>query len=279
MSESRLQAQIDAAEAYEALMGPALFAEWAAKVAEAARIAPGERVLDVACGTGILAREAATRTGPAGLVAGLDPGPGMLAVARRLAPAVTWREGVAESLPFSDGSFDAVVSQFGLMFFNDRRAALRESVRVLTPGGRLAVAVWDALDRIPAYAAEVALLERIAGREAADAVRAPFVLGDREQLARLFEESGVAGVGVSTDRGTARFSSVRVMVEADVRGWLPIVGIVLPEDQIDRILDEAEQVLQPYTGADGAVAFATSAHIVTGTAPAARAPSLIEGLP
>ncbi|HEX6323440.1 MAG TPA: methyltransferase domain-containing protein [Vicinamibacterales bacterium] len=271
MTDSRLQPQIDAAEAYEALMGPALFGEWAEKVADAARIAPNERVLDVACGTGILTRAAAARAGTAGLVAGLDPGPGMLEVARRLAPAVTWREGVAESLPFSDDAFDAVVSQFGLMFFSDRPAALREMLRVLTPGGRLAIAVWDALDRIPAYAAEVALLERLAGRQAADALRAPFALGDRDALARLVEQSGVTDVRVSTDRGTARFPSVRVMVEADLRGWLPVVGIVLPEDLIARILDEAGDVLVPYTRADGSVAFDTSAHIVTGIAPPARA--------
>lgn len=266
-SERALQTQIDAAEAYEALMGPALFAEWAAKVADAARIAPGDRVLDVACGTGILTREASTRAGTAGLVAGLDPGPGMLAVARRIAPAVTWREGVAEALPFSDDSFDVVVSQFGLMFFSDRRAALREALRVLRPGGRLVIAVWDSLERIPAYAAEVALLERIAGRQAADAVRAPFVLGDREALAALFEESEVADVVVTTDRGTARFPGIRVMVGADLRGWLPVVGIVLPEDQIARILDEAGHVLAPYVRADGTVAFETSAHIVTGIRP------------
>lgn len=70
----------------------------------------------------------------------------MLAVARQLEPAVDWREGFAESLPFPDESFDAVVSQFGLMFFTDRRQALREMLRVLVPGGRLAVAVWDSLE-------------------------------------------------------------------------------------------------------------------------------------
>jgi ubiquinone/menaquinone biosynthesis C-methylase UbiE len=102
-------------------------------------------------------------------------------------PRVDWRVGLAESLPFPSDTFDAVVSQFGLMFFPDRRQALREMLRVLAPGGRLVVAVWDSLDHIPAYAAEVALLERTAGRIAAEALSAPFVMGNREALNALFK--------------------------------------------------------------------------------------------
>jgi ubiquinone/menaquinone biosynthesis C-methylase UbiE len=90
-----------------------------------------------------------------GSVSVLDANPGMLAVAARLAPGVEWRQGTAESLPYSDQSFNAVVRQFGLMFFTDRRQALREMLRVLAPGGHLAVAVWDSLANTPAYAAEV----------------------------------------------------------------------------------------------------------------------------
>src|SRR5262245_6199314 len=106
------------------------------RLADAVRIRPGERVLDVACGTGVLARQAASRVGSEGSVAGVDPSPGMLAVAKRLAPAIAWRQGTAEALPFEDGSFDAVVSQFGMMFFADRGRAIREMLRVLIPGGR-----------------------------------------------------------------------------------------------------------------------------------------------
>jgi SAM-dependent methyltransferase len=265
MSEPVQQAQIDAANAYEALMVPALFGPWAPRVADAAGIARGARVLDIACGTGILAREAAARTGADGYVAGLDPNPGMLAVAARLAPAVDWHRGVAESLPFPDGAFDAVVSQFGLMFFSDRREALREALRVLAPAGRLAVAVWDGLDENPAYAAEVDLLERYGGRAAADALRAPFVLGQRLDLEALFADAGVMSPEVATGKGRARFPGVRIMVEADLRGWLPVMGVALSEAQIARILEQAEDVLAAYVAADGAVEFDTSAHIVTAT--------------
>jgi SAM-dependent methyltransferase len=265
MANPTLQAQVEAAQAYESLFVPALFARWAETVADAARIQPGDRVLDVACGTGVLAREAAVRTGPAGRVAGLDANPGMLDVAARLAPAIEWQQGFAESLPFPDASFDAVVSQFGLMFFNDRRQAIRDMARVLAPGGRVAIAVWDGLDNSPAYAAEVALVERLAGEEAAAALRAPFVLGDRIRLASLFIEAGVGSVEVTTHHGTGRFPSIRVMVEADLRGWLPVMGVMLDEERIADILDAAEHDLGPFVTADGSVEFDCPAHVVTGT--------------
>lgn len=262
MRDASLEAEVAAARAYEALFVPALFGQWAASVVDAAQVSTGERVLDVACGTGVLAREAQRRTGPAGHVTGLDPGVGMLAVAKELAPTVDWRQGTAESMPFADASFDAVVSQFGLMFM-DRERAIRELLRVLKPNGRMVVAVWDAVERIPAYAAEIGLLERLAGRRAADALRAPFVLGDQALLAEAFNNAGVGSVTISTRTGVACFPSIRVMVEADLRGWLPVMGVHLAEDEIGRILQAAEDVLSSYVAADGRVTFDVPAHIVS----------------
>ena len=190
----------------------------------------------------------------------------MLAVAKELGPGIEWREGVAESLPYPPASFDAVVSQFGMMFFTDCRQALREMLRVLKPGGRLAVAVWESLENSDAYAVEVALLERLAGKAAADALRAPFVLGDKPGLATLFAGAGVGSVSIETYEGTARFPSIRSMVEADLRGWLPVMGVVLAEETIEAVLNEAESVLAEYVTADGQVVFRSPAHIVTGGA-------------
>jgi SAM-dependent methyltransferase len=267
-SRDASRAQVEAAEAYEAFFVPALFGEWAARVADAAGVRPGDRVLDVACGTGVLARACAARTGPSGAVTGVDPNQGMLSVASGIDAAIRWRPGHAESLPFRDESFDVVASQFGLMFFADRLSAVREMLRVSVPGGRIVVAVWDALERIPAYAAEVALLERLAGPRAAEALRAPFVLGDPAASTDLFMRAGAPSVSVSTQLGTARFPSVRAMVEADVRGWLPVMGVTLPEPQIERILSDAEDVLYDYVTEDGAVVFDTRAHIVLAVRPA-----------
>ena len=234
---------------------------------DAVQIERGGRVLDVACGTGVLAREAAQRVGSTGLVAGLDLDPGMLAVARERAPEVDWRQGTAESLPYEDQSFDAVLSQFGLMYFEDRRQALQDMFRVLVPGGILAVAVWEKLENSAAYPIEVDLLQEFAGQQAADALRAPFVLGDTMELTALFESVGVASVAIETRTGTARFPSMNSMIEADLRGWLPVMGVDLSEAQIERILAEAQVALQQYVTDEGSVVFDSPAHIITATKP------------
>jgi hypothetical protein len=140
-------------------------------------------------------------------------------------------------------------------------------LRVLTPGGRLAVAVWSSIDNSPAYAAEVALLERTAGQEAAEALRAPFALGDRDELERLFTDIEADPVTITTQQGLAQFPTIASMVEADLRGWLPAMGVQLSEDQIQLILQEAEQALSTYRTGKGAVFFDSPAHIVASTKP------------
>lgn len=256
--------EIAAAEAYEELHVPAIFEQWAPKLSQAARIRSGQRVLDLACGTGVLARQILEDLGESGSVVGLDAGSGMLTVARRLAPKITWQQGVAESLPFEGASFDAVVCQFGLMFFQDRRAALGEMLRVLKPGGWFAMAVWDALANSDVYREEVELLERLAGRDAANALRAPFVLGDADELSELFSLPGLESVTLETHSGTGRFPSIQAIVEADLRGWLPLMGVNLTEDLISKILTESEQVLAPYLTGDGTVEFDAPAHVING---------------
>ena len=115
------------AEIYERYMVPGIFGHWTQELLDLAGPRPGERVLDVACGTGIVARQAAERVSRTGHVVGLDYHAGMLAQARSLSLAgglpIEWREADAQRPPLSDGSFDLVLCQHGLQFFPDRPAA------------------------------------------------------------------------------------------------------------------------------------------------------------
>jgi SAM-dependent methyltransferase len=263
MNEAASQAQIDAARLYETLFVPALFGPWASIVADAARFEPGENVLDVGCGTGILARAAHARVGPRGHVAGLDPSPAMLAIAQEVAPAITWQRGRAEALPLADRSFDAVVCQFGLMLFADRKQALGEMLRVLVPGGRLIVAVWDLLAKNSGYSAFVDFIARHVGRQLADPLRTPFALGDSADLSLLFANAGVVPTSIATHRCTAWYPGMRALADATLRLWLPMTGLVLTAGQVEEILLAAERELAAHADAEGRFTYETSAHIVT----------------
>jgi ubiquinone/menaquinone biosynthesis C-methylase UbiE len=265
MSELSLQDLESAATAYDELLAPAVFQEWTHRVADAANIRSGQHVLDVACGTGVLARTVEARVGPSGTVTALDINQGMLVVAERNAPQIKWRQGEAEALPFNDQSFDAVVSQFGLMFFPDRVTALREMLRVLVPGGHLAVAVFDSLHNDSAYGAMTTVLERLISKEIADALRYPFILGDKEELLSLFAAAGITSAAVASQKATTRFANVKDMVLADVKGWFPLAGINLGTPMIDTLVTEAQAALEPFTLSNGSVEFPVSAHIVTAT--------------
>src|SRR5580700_9755760 len=156
-----------AAELFERYLVPAITAKWAEDLMDRAQPREGEAVLDIACGTGIVARLAAKRIGR-GLVTGLDLNTGMLAVARS-APtegaAITWIEGSALDLPFLADSFDVVFCQLGLQFFPDQRKALDEMCRVLKGGGRAALSVFSRIERTPGAKAFVLALDDVIQRE------------------------------------------------------------------------------------------------------------------
>lgn len=252
-----------AAQIYENFFVPALFGQWPGMVLPLARVTPGMSVLDVGCGTGILARAAVDHVGAGGAVTGLDPNPGMLDVARSQSSAVTWVQGSAEEMPFDDDDFDAVVCQFALMFFGDRDASLREMSRVARPGAPVAVVTWADLVMTPGYAAMVDLLDRLLGPGRADALRAPFVLGTagllHDTLAPHLEDLHVQHLD-----GRARFDSIEAWVHTDIRGWTLADSIT--DEEYDVLLASAERELAGFVGADGTVDFAAPALLAVGAA-------------
>ena len=255
------QVSTDAAEVYESCFVPAIFGSWAGRVADAAGIRTASRVLDVGCGTGVLAREAFGRVGPDGRVVGLDLNEGMLAIAARVEPRVEWRRGDAASLPFEDACFDMVVSQFALMYFPDRVASLREIWRTLAPGGRLAIATWAPIDRAGGYEILLEVAARRCGGDAADVLAAPFVLGDRAELAGLFVSSGIRNAEVRLHEGSIRFPSVHEFVRIEVKGS-PMAEMV-SDDEMQALAAESEDALAEFVEPSGEIVMPMDAQIVT----------------
>jgi SAM-dependent methyltransferase len=261
MSEQEAwQVADDAAALYERSFVPALFAQSAVLLADAAGIGRGDRVLDVGCGTGIVAREAARRVGPEGRVVGLDLNPRMLEVARRIAPEIEWRQGDAAALPFDDDAFNIVVSQYAMMFFPDPGLALRAMWRVLAPRGRLAVAVCGPMAETSGYFALAKVAKGVCRPEVVDLLRSPFALGDKERLARLVAAAGIGGAEVRTQECPVRFPSIDALVHTEVKAS-PIREII-DERSFEALLEGARDSLARYCTPSGEVAFSMPAYFV-----------------
>lgn len=272
MTDDATSGRLAQAEMYEAHMVPALFAPWAPVLLARATPRPGDRVLDVATGTGAVARQVAPLVGAAGRVVGLDPSPAMLAVARGVpAPPgapVEWVEGNGQALPFADASFDLVVCQQGLQFFPDRALGLREMRRVLAAGGRVGILVWQAIERQPAYAA----LDRAMARQAGGGrLTAPFALGEPEELTRLLTGAGFSDVATETVAGEVRFASAEGWVRRSILGSAAAVPELARLDApgmealIAAVEAEMGETLRRYVDGDG-LALPSVASVGTGTA-------------
>ena len=256
-----------AAEIYERHLVPAIFGPWAEDLVALAGPKSGERVLDVACGTGIVTRLAAQRVGPSGAVVGLDLNPGMLAVARALArppgTQIDWREASANAMPFPDAAFDLVLCQQGLQFFPDRLASLREMRRVLVPGGRLAVSVWRAIQHSPGCAILATALGLHIGPEAATFMQGPFALGSAEELRALITGTGFGNVVLRPSSKTLRFPSPEEFVGLYVAAT-PLAGLVAQANENARaaLIAEVSAALRSYVDTEG-LAFPIATHFAT----------------
>ncbi len=231
-----------APENYERFFVPTIGAPLAADLVDAAELRPGEQVLDVACGTGIVARLAAQRVGPGGTVIGVDVNPGMLALARATQPSdmtMEWHEAGAERMPLPDGRFDAVLCQMGLQFMEDRLGALREMRRVLKDGGRLLLNLPGPAPSMFETFAQA--MGRHIAPQATGFVLQVFSLHDIEEIRQLMAE-----VGFSRATTAAHFRTLRLPAPKDFL-WqyvhaTPLAGIVSKADDGARAALEGEIV-------------------------------------
>ncbi len=257
------------AEMFDRYFGPALFIPWARVLLEYATPQPGERVLDLACGTGTVARHVAPVVGASGKVVALDISPGMLDVARsHPAPAgapIEWRAGDATSLDLPDDVFDLVLCQQGLQFFPERDAAVREMRRVLTGEGRVALDVWQALDRHPVYEA----LCRAEARQldvALSDVASPWSLPDAGELRALLSEAGFQRIEIIARSLDAQFPSPERFVYLTLFAAAAFLPEFDWEDEasrtalIEAVTSEIEPVVRRYRSGEWLI-IPTSWHI------------------
>ena len=212
MSDAHAHWQLEgpAAELYQRYLVPTITTKWAEDLIARAQLRPGEAVLDLACGTGVVARLAAKRVAPEH-VTGVDLNAGMLAVARSVpnegAP-IRWMEGSALDLPLPSDCVDVVLCQLGLQFFPDQPKALREMRRVLHDAGRTALSVYSAIERTPGANAFVCALDQVLGRDASRIKRSEHSFVDPAQLEKLLRDAGFDAVHVHTVAQTIVFPSV-----------------------------------------------------------------------
>ena len=244
----------DAARAREQYSVRYFMAPWAPVLLEAAALQPGERVLDLACGSGLVARVAAPQLGPAGRITGLDINASMLEVARSLPPPagapIEWVQASADATGLPDAAFDAVVCQQGFQFFPDKAAAVREMHRVLAPGGRLAFSVWKGPGPFQIAIAEA--LERHVDPVTAKKFRSHRVVPDAETLRRLLAAAGFRDVEVRSRAMSVRVPPMDSFLLRNLSGT-PIAEALAAasDDARAALVAHVTSALKPYTDDDG----------------------------
>lgn len=261
------QMDASAPELYERYLVPAITSVWANDLLDRIGLSHGDSVLDIACGTGVVARLAAQR-GHAGQLVGIDLNAAMLAVARAKSSAVEWVEGSALDLPFNANSFDVVLCQLGLQFFPDRLLALTEMVRVLKPNGRAGFNVYSAIERTPAAHAFVQALDKFLGAEASRTKRSEHLSYGEQEVGAWAKQAGFDVVNVVTVAKQITFPSMLDYVRFQLMAT-PMAALVKERGAAERerlilsIADDAASRIDPSMMTGGKLTFPQESFVVS----------------
>ena len=264
MTSNSIMRQASFPELYERWLVSPLFRPWAEAMFDEAKLSSGHRVLDIACGTGIVARVAKERLGARGYVVGVDISPDMLAVARDAAPNIDWREGNAGALPLRDGErFDVVVCQQGLQFFPDKPAAAAEMRRALVNGGTLAVATWRSDEEIPFFHE----LRRVAERHVGPVVDQRYGYGEAGPIEALLRDAGFGDVRSKKVSRTICFEEAGPFLHLNAMALVGMsaAGKTIDEQErkrvVEAIINDSAPVARPYSDEQGRPTFELSATL------------------
>ena len=239
------------ASGYDAFFGP-ITTRLVGPLLDAAGVRPGARVLDVATGPGYVAAAAAERGAD---VVGMDVAGAMLALARRAHPGLDFRTGDAEALPLPDASFDVVVANFALLHLGRPEHAAREFARVLVPGGRVALTVWDVPERARFIGVLLEAVASASGGPPPDIPVGPpfFRFSEEAEFTRLLAEAGLEGISIDTVAFSLHAASADALWQGLLGGTVRSAALIVrqPEETQRAIRAAFDRILQPYTGPGG----------------------------
>jgi ubiquinone/menaquinone biosynthesis C-methylase UbiE len=258
--EETYKLEIEGARFYEEKFVPTLFEKWAGVMVDRLEIQKSDHFLDVACGTGIVARTAGSRIDNL-RVSGCDINNAMLEVAKEIAPPITWIKAGAEDLPFQEQSFDKIGCQFGIMFFEDKIESLNEMLRVRKDKGRIIIGIWDVIEANTGYYDLQQLLEKIGGNELGQILMSPFSLGNKEEIISIIQSSNASKYEIETIKKEIEFPSIEYWIDCDVKA--SPVAEKITEAQYSELLKEAKTKLNKYIFGDEKVRFEMSGHLLT----------------
>lgn len=256
------------AAAYDERLVPWLFLPWVDRLMSIAKPAPSAQVVDLACGTGLIARSALDHLDNDGRVRAVDADASMLAFAagRTTDPRVSWHDADAAKLPFASSSIDAVICNQGLQFFPDRPAVLAEVSRVLRPGGRLALAVWGRLERNPWPASMAISIGDALGEDARRGGESVCALGDPDEVEGLIGGAGFSGVEVAEVELTAKHTDATEAIDGQLAA-LPSAAAIdaLGPTVRSRLITNMAARLGPWIDGQGALGVPSTSIVAGGT--------------
>jgi len=255
------QLEISGARFYEDNFVPALFKNWAKRIVKELNLKESDHLLDIACGTGIVARTAKGSITNKIKITGCDMNEGMLKVAEEIDSEINWVKANAENLPFNDDSFEKISCQFGFMFFGNQVEALSEMERVKRKNGKIIIGIWDSIEANEGYFDLLQIIENIGGQNLGSILRSPFNLGDKNEIDKIIKLSKISNYKIETIKEQVEFPSIEHWIDCDVKAS-PIAEKISGL-QYSELRKEAKTKLSKYVADDQKVRFNMSAHIVT----------------
>ena len=256
---------------YDTELVPWLFEHWGEPLVDLVAPVPSSRIVDLACGSGLIVRHLLGRLDDSGTVQGVDIDPAMLSYAAATVEdrRVSWHQSDAADLPFRTGSVDRVSCHQGLQFFPDRLAALAEIHRVLQPGGRLAVATWGRLEDNPWPAALARAVGRLLGEDAGAGMSVVCDLGDPVEVGELLGEAGFVEVRVDERARTVTHRDVRAAAAGQLAA-LPSGSAIdeLNRGQKTELVDLISELLTDHIDMTGRLTVTSTCNLACGVSPA-----------